>query len=120
QYVAPFDWRSPRPAAKCEPIDLTARFNDRVTEIFAKGKYRSPRSPFVSLALPSQGIGAWAGHVNATAEIDDAGLRAASAKNGGRLVMPNGVPFATPGPGEARNVVFVSQWDNYPRHARPP
>ena len=40
-----------------EPVDLTAHFNDRVTEIFRPGKYLSPRSPFVSLALPSQGLG---------------------------------------------------------------
>ena len=64
--------------------EVLVDFNDRVTEIFKPGKYVSPRSSFVSLALPSQGIGAWAGHVNATAEIDDAGLRRASAENAGR------------------------------------
>ncbi len=101
---------------RADPVDLTAHFNDRVTEIFRPGKYLSPRSPFVSLALPSQGIGYWAGHVNATAEIDDAGLRATA----GRLVLPNGVPFATPGPGETKNILFTSQWDNYPREATLP
>ena len=98
-----------------EAVDLTAQFNDRVTEIFKPGKYVSPRSPFVSLAVPSQGIGAWAGHVNETAEIDDRGLRAVSAANGGRLVLPDGVVFATPGAAEAKNIIFTSQWDNYPR-----
>ena len=29
-------------------------FNDRVTEIFRPMKYVSPRSPYVSLALPAQ------------------------------------------------------------------
>jgi len=100
-----------------EPVDLSTHFNDRVTSIFSPGKYVSPRSPFVSLAMPSQGIGAWAGHVNAMAEIDDTGLRATSAAGGGRLTLPDGVPFATPGPGEAPNVLFVSQWDNYPNEA---
>ncbi len=116
-FVAP-----PPPAAnaKLEPLDLAPLFNDRVTAIFAPGKYRSPRSPYVSLAIPAQGIGAWAGHVNATAEIDDTGLRAASAKSGGRFVLPSGVSFATPGPGDARNVSFVSQWDNYPRDLTAP
>jgi len=99
------------------PLDLTPYFNDRVTGIFRPGKYVSPRSPFVSLAIPSQGIGAWAGHVDATAEIDDTGLRAASAAGGGTITLPNGVPFATPGPGAAPNILFVSQWDNYPREA---
>ena len=106
--------------ARCEPVDLAPFFNDRVTEIFRLGKYRSPRSPFVSLATPAQGIGAWAGHVNEMAEIDDTGLRAAAGANGGRFVLPDGVPFVTPGPGDAKNVVFTSQWDNYPREATVP
>lgn len=111
---------APAPTGPFEPVDLMAAFNDRVTEIFRPMKYVSPRSPYVSLALPAQGIGAWAGHVNATAEIDDTGLRAAAQKNGGRFVLPNGVPFATPGPGEVRNILFTSQWDNYPREAAVP
>lgn len=116
-FVAP---PPPAPGAVFEPLDLAPAFNDRVTEIFQKGKYRTPRSPYVSLAIPAQGIGAWAGHVNASAEIDDAGLRAASAANGGRFLLPSGVPFATPGPGETPNVVFTSQWDNYPREVTVP
>ena len=115
------DWTAKLPeSTPWEPVDLTAHFNDRVTEIFRPGKYVSPRSPFVSLALPSQGIGAWAGHVNAMAEIDDRGLRSIAGANGGRLVLPNGVPFATPGPGAAKNIVFTSQWDNYPHEATVP
>ena len=55
-------------------VDLTPWFNDRVTELFKPGKYLAPRSPYVSLSLPAQGIGAWAGHVNAMAGVDDAGL----------------------------------------------
>ena len=101
-------------------VDLASAFNDRVTEIFRPGKYRSPRSPFVSLALPAQGIGAWAGHVHATAEIDDSGLRTTAAAHGGVLTLPTGVTFATPGPGEANNILFVSQWDNYPDEATVP
>ena len=80
----------------------------------------SPRSPFVSLALTSQGIGYWAGHMNATAEIDDTGLRATAAANAGRITLPNDVPFATPGPGDAKNILFTSQWDNYPRETTVP
>ncbi len=102
------------------PVALAEKFNDRVTEIFKPGKYVSPRSPFVSLALPAQGIGYWAGHVNASAEIDDTGLRAASAAHGGRILLPNGVPFVTPGPGTAPNILFTSQWDNYPPEASVP
>jgi hypothetical protein len=92
------------------PVDLAPWFNDRVTEIFKAGKYRTPRAPHVTLALPAQGIGAWAGHLNALPAIDDTGLRALD----GTLTLPNGLRFATPG-GTAPNIVFTSQWDNYPR-----
>lgn len=101
-------------------VDLTPYFNERVTDIFRPGKYRAPRSPFVSLAIPSQGIGAWAGHVNAAASIDDSGLRHAADLHGGRFVLPDGLPFATPGGDTAPNIVFTSQWDNYPRRATVP
>jgi hypothetical protein len=100
-----------------DPIDLAPFFNDRVTQIF-KNEYRSPRSPFASLAIPKQGIGAWAGFVNATADVDDSGLRAIAKAHNGRIMMPNGVPFATPA--EGKNIVFTSQWDNYPREATVP
>jgi hypothetical protein len=115
-----FDWRLARSTDKCEPIDLSKFFNDRVTNIFALGKYRSPRSQGASLALPLQGVGAWAGHVNELPAIDDTGLREIAAKNGSRLVMPNGVPFATPGAGKSPNILFTSQWDNYPHEATIP
>lgn len=101
------------------PIDLTPYFNDRVTQIF-RNEYRSPRSPFVSLATPKQGIGAWAGHVNATADIDDTGLRAAARADNGRITLPDGVRLATPGDPNSRNVIFVSQWDNYPKELSVP
>lgn len=97
-------------------VDLNPWFNDRVTELFKPGKYLSPRSPYVSLSLPSQGIGAWAGHVNAMAVIDDTGLRA----QGGTLRLPNGLSFATPAAPGAANVLFTSQWDNYPKQAAVP
>jgi hypothetical protein len=84
-------------------------FNDRVTELFKPFKYLSPRSPHVTLALPAQGAGAWAAHVNELPAIDDAGLRAL----GGTLQLPNGLSFATPATGA--NVAFASLWENYPR-----
>jgi hypothetical protein len=119
-WAAPVGWNTPADVTDPEPVDLTTHYNDRVMEIFRKGKYLSPRSSFVSLALPSQGIGYWAGHMNATAEIDDTGLRATAAQNGGKLTLPNGLAFTTPGPGDAKNILFTSQWDNYPREATVP
>jgi hypothetical protein len=95
------------------PVQLDTVFNDRVTQIF-RNEYRSPRSPFVSLALPKQGIGGWAGGVNATAEIDDTGLRKVAASNTGQIRLPNGAVLTTPAEPHAKNVAFVSLWDNYP------
>jgi hypothetical protein len=103
-----------------ETVDLSAFFNDRVTEIFKPGKYLNPRSPYVSLSLPSQGMGAWAGHVNAISEIDDSGLRRVSAANGGKLTLPNGIAFATPSAAASPNIVFTSQWVNYPQEVTIP
>jgi len=114
------DWSADKTGATLEAVPLETYFNDRVTDIFKSGKYQSPRSPHASLSLPAQGIGAWAGHVNATAEIDDSGLRATAAGNDGKLRMPNGVGFATPAEPQARNIVFTSQWDNYPRSVEIP
>ncbi len=108
-----FDWQAPVTTA--ETVDLTPIFNDTVGAIFAPGKYQTPRSPYVSLALPSQGIGAWAGHLNTLPVIDDSGLRQVAGAHGDRLFMPDGLPFATPGAAGARNIAFTSQWDNYPR-----
>jgi len=101
------------------PVDLTPYFSDRVTQIF-KNEYRSPRSPFVSLATPKQGIGAWAGHVNATADIHDRGLRALARAGHDRITLHDGVPLATPGENGVKNVIFVSQWDKYPREVTVP
>ena len=106
------------PVGAQRPVDLSAVFNDRVDAIFAAGKYHSPRSPFVSLALPSQGLGAWAGHVNATARIDDSGLRRAAKAGDGLFRLPDGGGFRTPV--EGRNAVFVSKWDAYPGAATVP
>jgi hypothetical protein len=102
------------PDNRWETVDISSAMNDKVTQIF-RNDYLEPRSPFCSLAIPRHGIGGWAGLPRNVPQIDDAGLRTAAAKNGGRLVMPNGVLFATPGPGDSNNIVFTSQWSNYPR-----
>ncbi|GAB3464915.1 hypothetical protein GCM10027321_29310 [Massilia terrae] len=109
------DWTKGAPIGSRQ-VDLQPWFNDRVSAIFKQGKYLSPRPPKVTLSLPSQGIGAWAGHVDELPSIDDAGLRAL----GGTLSLPNGLSFATPSGSWAQNVVFTSQWDNYPREVTLP
>lgn len=100
-------------ASRWETLELSAAFNDRLTRIF-RNEYLRPRSLFVSLAMPKQGIGSWI-HWDEKFEVDDTGLRAAAERGGGRLVLPSGIPFSTPGAGDAKNVAFTSQWENYPR-----
>jgi len=108
------DWRGALPAGvRCESVPLGTLFNDRVSQIF-RHDYVSPRSPFCSLATPRQGFGSWC-KPDKTFVVDDTGLRAAAAAAGGRLLLPNGVPLATPAEASAPNVAFVSQWDNFPR-----
>ena len=70
----------------------------------------------MSLAIPKQGIGSWA-HWDEKFEVDDAGLRKIAADNNGMIRLPNGVKFLTPFAEGAKNIVFTSQWDNYPREA---
>ena len=118
------DWtRVTTVTGKLECVDLAPVLNDKVTQIF-KNEYRSPRSPYCSLAIPLQGIGSWV-HWNLTdklanAEIDDTGLRAAASQSNGRFLLPQGIPFLTPGTGDARNIAFTSRWDNYPHEITVP
>jgi hypothetical protein len=95
-----------------DTVSLESSFNDKVTHIF-RNEYLAPRSPYCSLAIPKQGIGSWC-HFAKTHEIDDTGLRAAADRNEGSFVLPQGVPFRIPGVGDTKNIVFTSQWDNYP------
>jgi len=98
-------------SGKFETVDITNSFNDKVTSIF-KNEYLSPRSPYPTLAIPKQGIGDWCTFAK-TANIDDAGLRLkAGDKN--EITSPQGIPFATTGSPDAKNIAFTSQWDNYP------
>ena len=108
------DWRKPdaKQNLNFECVNMAAAFNDRITQIF-ENEYRSPRSPYCSLQMPLHGFGDWCyGGRRPAPKIDDSALRSAAGERG-RFLCPQGIPFATPGPGDAPNVVFVSQWDNY-------
>ncbi len=94
-----------------EPQDLSAYYNDRITNIF-KNQYISPCSPYPTLQLPVQGLGDWCSF-NASMEIDDSGLRRlAGGKN--EILFPQGIRFNSPGSSDGKNIVFTSLWDNYP------
>ncbi len=92
---------------KCRMVDIDEAFNANVTDIFTN-KYLSPRSPYTTLCLPTQGIGDWCS-TKRTAKIDDSGLRRL-AKDG--VFTAAGVPFRTPQTG--KNIAYTSLWDNYP------
>ncbi|MDP4261260.1 MAG: DUF4450 domain-containing protein [Bacteroidota bacterium] len=94
-----------------EKLELSKYFNDKVTNIF-KHQYLSPRPTSPTLQLPTQGIGNWC-YPLTTATIDDKGLRqSAGTKN--EIVTPNSISFATPSDTTLNNIIFTSQWDNFP------
>jgi hypothetical protein len=115
--AAPATATAPFASARWEAIDLTRFFNDQVTQIF-QNKYLSPRAETATLELPTQGIGNWC-YPLTQVTIDDAGLRQlAGASN--EIKLPSGEPLRTPSAVGAKNTLFVSQWDNYPRQATLP
>ncbi|MCB0587459.1 MAG: hypothetical protein KDD06_19350, partial [Phaeodactylibacter sp.] len=65
-----------------------------------------------TVQIPLQGAGNWC-YPLVEAIIDDSGLRALAGSEG-IFETPQGIPFATPGPGEKNNIVFTSLWDNFP------
>jgi hypothetical protein len=106
------------PKTKWERVSLARHFNDQVTSIFQKNKYLAPRPAGPTLQLPTQGIGNWC-YPLIEANIDDSGLRrAAGARN--EIQLPVGIPLQTPGTAGVKNVLFVSQWQNYPQEASVP
>lgn len=112
------NWTLANPAQTVyEPVDLKPFFNDRVRDIFAYGKYVSPRWPYTTLQVPTQGMGQWC-HPNDLSKIDDRGLRAKAVND--VFVLPQGIPFATPSDTAASNVVFTTLWDNYPNQVQFP
>jgi hypothetical protein len=117
--IESFDWNKNISAdEKLEEVNLAPFYNDKVTQIF-RNEYRSPRSPFTSLATPKQGIGDWC-EPNASFDVNDSGLREVAGKNRGKIILPDGVPLATSSESAAKNIIFTSQWDNYPREVTVP
>ena len=96
------------PALK--PVNLQSHFNDKVSNIF-RNKYLSPRPAVPTLQLPVQGIGDWT-HPMLAAAINDAGLRKNALND--TFHLPQHIYFNTPADSNRPNIVFTSQWDNYP------
>jgi hypothetical protein len=104
-------------SSRWETVDLANAFNDQVTRIF-QNKYLTPRAETATLELPTQGIGNWC-YPLTQANIDDAGLRRLAGANN-EIKLPTGEPLRTPSAAGAKNILFVSQWDNYPHQATLP
>ena len=102
------------PGAEWAYPDITPYFNDQLTHIF-KQEYRSPRPSSPTLQLPLQGIGNWA-YPFIRPEIDDSGLKALAGEED-RIEMPQGIPFSVSGQSGQKDILFVSQWDNFPAEA---
>lgn len=105
------------PDTEWETVDLSAYFNDKASEIF-KHRYESPRVPYPTVQIPLQGIGNWC-YPLVEANIDDSGLRALAGA-AGAFHLPQGVPFASPGPGNDNNIAFTTLWDNFPEEVAVP
>ncbi len=104
------NWNLKNNTPNYEMVNLDAQMNASVSDIF-NNEYLSPRSPYTTLQIPTQGIGEWC-HPLLSAEINDAGIRKAAVDN--CLQTPMGIPFRTTNNGKANNVVYTSLWNNYP------
>jgi hypothetical protein len=94
-------------------VDLQPYFNDKVTQIF-KNKYLSPRPIAPTLQIPWQGIGNWC-YPLTDANINDSGTRVKAGV--ANMIYLDKIPFATPSAMDAKNIIYTSQWDNYPKNA---
>ncbi|GAA4281312.1 hypothetical protein GCM10022260_17330 [Gaetbulibacter aestuarii] len=95
-----------------EKVSLDSIFNCKVTDIFNQ-RYLEPRPKTPTLQLPVQGIGNWC-YPFIKPTIDDSGLRNKAGKTNNTILSPQGIPFRTPSDAMKNNVLFVSQWDNFP------
>lgn len=95
-------------AGKRRMVNMDAAFNSEVSDIF-KNQYLTPRSPYTTLCVPTQGMGDWCS-TKKLAKIDDSKLRS-MVKDGSFETLP-GLSFRTPA--EGKNIAYISLWDNYP------
>ena len=95
---------------ECRRVNMDKAFNANVSDIF-KNQYLSPRSPYTTLCVPTQGIGDWCS-TKKTAHVDDTKFRSLI-KDGVFWAHVDGdLPFRSPK--EGKNIVYTSLWDNYP------
>lgn len=83
-------------------VNMDAAFNSEVSDIF-KNQYLTPRSPYTTLCVPTQGMGDWCS-TKKLAKIDDSKLRS-MVKDGSFETLP-GLSFRTPA--EGKNIAYTS------------
>jgi len=105
-------------AMRFEPIDISAHFNDDLALVHTHS-YRTPRSPYCSLGISDDLFRDWC-HASEPpcGKLDLGILKTAAAKNAGLFATELSVPFKTTSDG--KNIIFVSQWNNYPKRVMIP
>jgi len=108
---------------KCRMVNMDEAFNAKVADIFAPDKYLSPRSPYTTLCVPTQGIGDWCS-TKKMVKIDDSKFRSIikdgvftawldnRKRTDGSGSSNDYLQFLSPAEGE--NIAYTSLWDNYP------
>ena len=95
---------------ECREVNMDKAFNANVSDIF-KNQYLSPRSPYTTLCVPTQGIGDWCS-TKKTANIDDTKFRSLIQDGEFMAQVAGDLPFRSPK--EGKNIAYTSLWDNYP------
>ena len=95
---------------ECREVNMDKAFNASVSDIF-KNQYLSPRSPYTTLCVPTQGIGDWCS-TKKTANIDDTKFRSLIRDGVFMAKIDGNLPFRSPK--EGKNIAYTSLWDNYP------
>ena len=102
------------PKAKWTCVDLGTELNGDIRTIYTQ-KYVSPRPATISARIGVDGYTPWTflywNSFPPVIQLDGV-PRLLESGDKGKLRTPQGVPFNWPG--EARNVAFTSQWDNWP------
>ena len=95
---------------ECREVNMDKVFNANVSDIF-KNQYLSPRSPYITLCVPTQGIGDWCS-TKKTANIDDTKFRSLIRDGVFMAKIDGNLPFRSPK--EGKNIAYTSLWNNYP------
>jgi hypothetical protein len=108
------------PAAKAnvhfEPVDISKHFNDNLALVHTH-EYLSPRSPYCSIGPGINLFHQWCDAHDCPCGKLDLGVLAAAAHDGLLQTKP-GIPFRAAA--EGKNIIFVSQWDNFPKEVQIP